>query len=200
MGKSALQVGKRVVGRPKGTVSVSTHVPKPHTPFQWCAQDSMPETQRKQQMLRHEVRKVRGLELRTHDSETSILEGILARGDRRLADVIERAFHEGARMDSWEEHVKLDVWREALEHFAVDPAQFLGTIPVTAKLPWDHFDICSKKVSWRASTARRSAVVRAPRTAKWSDSSFTLRTSPTPTPSDGAWSATIAVSLATSRR
>ena len=141
VGKNALQVGKRVGGRPKVTVSVSTHVPKPHTPFQWCAQDSLAETQRKQQMLRHEVKKVRGLELRTHDSETSILEGILARGDRRLADVIERAYHEGARMESWEEHVRLDLWREALEHYGIDPAQFLGTIPVTARLPWDHFDI-----------------------------------------------------------
>ncbi len=92
-------------------------------------------------MLRHAVRQVRGLELKTHDCETSILEGILARGDRRLGDVIERAYHEGARMDSWEEHVKLGLWREALEHFAIDPAQFLGTIPVTARLPWSHFDI-----------------------------------------------------------
>ncbi|HEY6081773.1 MAG TPA: TIGR03960 family B12-binding radical SAM protein [Polyangiaceae bacterium] len=141
VGQNALRVGKRVGGRPKVTVSVSTHVPKPHTPFQWCAQDSLAQTQRKQQMLRHAVRQVRGLELRTHDSETSILEGILARGDRRLSDVIERAYHEGARMDSWEEHVKLDTWREALAHYGIDPAQYLGTIPVTARLPWDHFDI-----------------------------------------------------------
>ncbi len=141
VGKNALDVGKRVGGRPKVTVSVSTHVPKPHTPFQWCAQDTMPETQRKQQMLRHEARKVRGLDLRVHDSETSVLEGILARGDRRLSDVIERAYHEGARMDSWEEHVKLDTWREATQFYGLDVEQFLGTIPVTAKLPWDHFDI-----------------------------------------------------------
>jgi radical SAM family uncharacterized protein/radical SAM-linked protein len=141
VGKNALAVGKRVGGRPKVTVSVSTHVPKPHTPFQWCAQNSLAETQRKQQILRYEVRKVRGLELKTHDGETSVLEGILARGDRRLADVIERAYHEGARMDSWEEHVKLDTWRGALEHYGIEPAQFLGTIPVTARLPWDHFDI-----------------------------------------------------------
>ncbi|HKY35944.1 MAG TPA: TIGR03960 family B12-binding radical SAM protein [Polyangiaceae bacterium] len=141
VGKNALQVGKRVGGRPKVTVSVSTHVPKPHTPLQWCAQDSLAQTQRKQQMLRHAVKQVRGLELRTHDSETSILEGILARGDRRLSAVIERAYHQGARLDSWEEHVKLDVWREALEHCRVDPAQFLGTIPVNARLPWAHFDI-----------------------------------------------------------
>jgi radical SAM family uncharacterized protein/radical SAM-linked protein len=141
VGKNALQVGKRVGGRPKVTVSVSTHVPKPHTPFQWCAQDALAQTQRKQQMLRQAVKQVRGLELRTHDSETSLLEGILARGDRRLGPVILRAYERGARLDSWEEHVKLDLWKEALEHFAIDPAQFLGTIPVTAKLPWDHFDI-----------------------------------------------------------
>lgn len=141
VGKNALQVGKRVGGRPKVTVSVSTHVPKPHTPFQWCAQDSLSQTQRKQQILRHAVKQVRGLELRTHDSETSLLEGILARGDRRLGPVILRAYERGARLDSWEEHVKLELWREALEHFAIDPAQFLGTIAVTARLPWDHFDI-----------------------------------------------------------
>jgi radical SAM family uncharacterized protein/radical SAM-linked protein len=141
VGQNALQVGKRVGGRPKVTVSVSTHVPKPHTPFQWVAQDSLSQTQRKQQMLRHAARAVRGLELKTHDAETSILEGILARGDRRLGDVIERAYERGARLDSWEEHVKLDVWREALEHFGVDPGQYLNTIAVTARLPWDHLDI-----------------------------------------------------------
>jgi radical SAM family uncharacterized protein len=141
VGKNALAVGKRVGGRPKVTVSVSTHVPKPHTPFQWCAQDSLAQTQRKQQMLRHAVKQVRGLELRTHDSETSLLEGILARGDRRLGPVILRAYERGARLDSWEEHVRLELWREALEHFGIDPAQYLGTIRVSAKLPWDHFDI-----------------------------------------------------------
>jgi radical SAM family uncharacterized protein/radical SAM-linked protein len=141
VGKNALQVGKRCAGRAKVTISVSTHVPKPHTPFQWCAQDPLSEVERKQALLRAAVKGVRGLELRTHDSETSILEGILARGDRRLCNVIERAYLRGARLDSWEEHLKLDVWREALEHFGIDPAWFLGTIPVTARLPWDHIDI-----------------------------------------------------------
>src|SRR5688500_5861096 len=70
VGRNALAVGKRMGKHPRVTVSVSTHVPKPHTPFQWCAQDALAETQRKQQMLRHEVKKTRGLELRTHDSET----------------------------------------------------------------------------------------------------------------------------------
>ncbi|HEV8244283.1 MAG TPA: TIGR03936 family radical SAM-associated protein, partial [Polyangiaceae bacterium] len=82
-----------------------------------------------------------GLKLRTHDATTTVLEGILARGDRRLGPVIERAYLRGARFDSWEDQLRLDVWREALEHHAIDTAPYLGTIPVTARVPWDHLDI-----------------------------------------------------------
>lgn len=142
VGKNALDVGRRVGrGRPKVTVSVSTHVPKPHTPFQWCAMDPLDEVTRKQGILRDCVRGSRGLTLRTHDATGSVLEGVLARGDRSLAAVIERAFDNGARFDSWDEHLKIDVWQEALAHFGVDTGKFLGTIPVGARLPWDHIDV-----------------------------------------------------------
>ncbi|HVU03241.1 MAG TPA: TIGR03960 family B12-binding radical SAM protein [Polyangiaceae bacterium] len=142
VGKNALAVGKRVSrSRPKVTVSVSSHVPKPHTPFQWCAMDSLEEISRKQQILKDEARGVRGLSLRTHDSTTSVLEGVLARGDRRLSDVIERAYLGGARFDSWDDQLRMDLWAEALQHFGIDTAPFLGTIPVTARLPWDHLDV-----------------------------------------------------------
>jgi radical SAM family uncharacterized protein/radical SAM-linked protein len=142
VGKNALATGKRVSkGRPKVTVSVSTHIPKPHTPFQWCAMDPLEEIARKQQMLRDDVKGPRGLKLRLHDSTTSVLEGVLARGDRPLADVIERAYLNGAVFDSWEEHLKMDAWQEALSHFGVDTNRYLGTIPVTARLPWDHIDV-----------------------------------------------------------
>jgi radical SAM family uncharacterized protein/radical SAM-linked protein len=141
VGKNALAVGKRVGKRPKVVVSVSTHVPKPHTPFQWCAQDAIDQVRRKQELLRGAARGVRGLDLRVHDSTTSVLEGVLARGDRRLGFVIERAFLAGARFDSWDDRLRLDVWQEAFAHFNVDTAIYLGTIPVTARLPWDHFDI-----------------------------------------------------------
>ena len=70
-----------------------------------------------------------------------MLEGVFARGDRTLADVLERAFQRGARFDSWEDQVRLDVWQEAFEHFGIEPGTFLGTIPVTARLPWDHIDV-----------------------------------------------------------
>lgn len=147
-GSRTAEVGKEVGGRRVDvTVSVSTHVPKPHTPFQWCAMDSLDEIRRKHALLREEaraqrrVKKSRSVKLRTHDSESSVLEGIFARGDRRLSDVIERAYHHGARFDSWDEQLRLDVWEEALQHYAIPQHRYLGTIPVPARLPWSHIDV-----------------------------------------------------------
>jgi radical SAM family uncharacterized protein/radical SAM-linked protein len=141
VGKNALAVGKRVGKKPTVTVSVSTHVPKPHTPFQWCAQDSWAEVQRKQDMLREDASRVKGLKLRVHESTASVLEGVLSRGDRKLGKVIERAFLHGAQFDSWDDQLKLEAWKEALAFHGIQIEPYLGTIPVTARLPWDHFDI-----------------------------------------------------------
>jgi radical SAM family uncharacterized protein/radical SAM-linked protein len=141
VGRNALAVGKRVGARPTVTVSVSVHVPKPHTPFQWCAMDAPDTIVHKQELLRSAARGVRGLKLRMHDSTASTLEGVLARGDRRLAPVIERAFLRGARFDSWDDRLDIELWREAFDHFGVDMTPFLGTIPVDARVPWDHFDV-----------------------------------------------------------
>ena len=139
--RHTLRVGKSLGRRPQVTVSASTHVPKPHTPFQWCAMDELDEIERKQRLLRDSLRAVRGITLRTHDSRTSWLEGILTRGDRLLADVIERAYVNGARFDSWDEHFRLDIWQEALDYHGIDVARRLGTLPITARLPWDHLDL-----------------------------------------------------------
>jgi radical SAM-linked protein len=141
VGKNALSTGHRVGKRPKVTVSVSIHVPKPHTPFQWCAMDTPEDVERKQALLRDGARGVRGLSLKLHDSVTSYLEGVMARGDRRLGEVIERAYLKGARFDSWEEELRLDVWREAFEHFGIETAPYLATLPLSARLPWDHIDV-----------------------------------------------------------
>ncbi len=141
VGANALAVGKRVGKYPRVTVSVSTHVPKPHTPFQWCAQDSLDEVRRKQAILRDAARRFKGLTLRLHDSSTSILEGVLARGDRRLANVIEDVYLGGGRFDSWEDQLRSDLWQAALERHQIPIEAFLGTIPTSARLPWDHFDI-----------------------------------------------------------
>ena len=143
-GAKALEVGKRAAGRGKPAevvISVSVHVPKPHTPFQWCAIDTIDTIDEKQRILREEVRKVRGLKLKTHDADASMLEGVFARGDRRLADVLELAYKNGARFDSWEEQLKLDVWHDAFDACGIAPKQYLGTLPVTARLPWSHIDV-----------------------------------------------------------
>lgn len=141
VGKNALAVGQKLGKRPKVAVSVSVHVPKPHTPFQWCAMDTVPEIKRKQRMLRDEARPIRHLDLKLHDCDASILEGVLARGDRPLADVIEHAFLAGARFDSWDEELRLELWKAAFDAFDVNTERYLGTIPVGARLPWDHLDI-----------------------------------------------------------
>jgi radical SAM family uncharacterized protein/radical SAM-linked protein len=146
VGGRARAVGKRVKkalgapGAPKVTVSVSTHVPKPHTPFQWCAMDSPAQVRQKQRWLEEEAKAAR-VDLRTHDCETSWLEAVFARGDRSLAPVLERAYRAGARFDSWEDQKKMQIWEDAFAAEGVDPAKFLGTIPVTARLPWDHIDV-----------------------------------------------------------
>jgi len=141
-GARTAEVGRGAAGRRVDvTVSVSTHVPKPHTPFQWAAMDSLGEIDRKHRLLKEQARGHRQVKLRTHGSRSSMLEGIIARGDRRLADVIERAWRNGARFDSWDEQLDIEVWNEALGHHGVDPALYLHTLPVHARLPWSHIDV-----------------------------------------------------------
>jgi radical SAM family uncharacterized protein/radical SAM-linked protein len=140
-GARALGVGKKLQGgKARVTVSVSSHVPKPHTPFQWCAMDAPDVLAKKQRLLEADARLAR-VDLKTHGIDESVLEGIFARGDRSLGDVIEHAYDHGARFDSWEDELKLDIWQRAFEACRIDTSIFLGTIPVTARLPWDHIDV-----------------------------------------------------------
>ncbi|MDH5491846.1 MAG: TIGR03960 family B12-binding radical SAM protein, partial [Myxococcales bacterium] len=146
--RGIVETGRRTLERARGagargaqvTVSVSSHVPKPHTPFQWCAMDPREEILRKQAMLREQARGSR-LKLKTHDSEGSWLEGVLARGDHRLGAVIAQAYDAGARFDSWEEELRLELWASAFESQGIDPGLMLGTLPIDARLPWDHIDV-----------------------------------------------------------
>ncbi len=142
MGARTAAVGRKIGKKNvEVTVSVSTHVPKPHTPFQWAAMDTLSQVSRKQDLLRQTVKPHRNVKLKTHGAEASVLEGIFARGDRTLCDVLERAYRNGARFDSWDDRLRLDVWEEAFAHVGLDRSRFLGTIPVTARLPWDHIDV-----------------------------------------------------------
>lgn len=122
------------------TCSVSTHVPKPHTPFQWCAFNSMEEIHRKHRLLETAAR-ARYVKLKYHEAKGSYLEAILGRADRRVADVVELAFRKGCRFDGWDEQLKFDKWQEALKECGLDPAPYLEEIPVGGRLPWDHLDM-----------------------------------------------------------
>ena len=126
-------------GQLRVTASVSTFSPKPHTPFQWAGQLSLEETRVRQALLRHELGR-RKIEFRWHDARLSLLEGIFARGDRRLADVIETAQRRGARFDGWSEHCRLEVWSAAMAAHGLDPQFYLRRRPLEEKLPWDHLD------------------------------------------------------------
>ncbi|MBI4957310.1 MAG: TIGR03960 family B12-binding radical SAM protein, partial [Myxococcales bacterium] len=149
-GRRAARAGGHNEGRVEVTVSASTHVPKPHTPFQWAAMDPLAEVERKQGLLREVLREAaqgqdrraaRAVRLRTHAADGSVLEGILARGDRRIADVIEHAWRAGARFDSWDDELRLPLWEQALAAHDVEQGRYLGTLPVTARLPWSHIDV-----------------------------------------------------------
>ena len=97
------------------TVSTSWFVPKPHTAFQWDAQIPVEEYQRRVDLLRDELKRDKSITYNWHDPQTSYLEAVLSRGDRRLADVLERVWEKGGRMDSWSEYFDYQRWLDALE-------------------------------------------------------------------------------------
>ena len=123
------------------TVSVGGFVPKPHTPFQWAAQDAPEELARKLRLLKARIAGERALNLRYHDPEPGVVEGLLARGDRRVAAVVQRAYELGARFDGWDEHFSLATWLQAAQECGID----VGWYTTRARDPdevfaWDHLD------------------------------------------------------------
>ena len=102
------------------TVSTSWFVPKPHTAFQWDAQIPVEEYQRRVNLLRDALKRDKSITYNWHDPETSYLEAIFSRGDRRLADVLELAWERGAKMDSWTEYFDFQRWMDALRDCGLD--------------------------------------------------------------------------------
>jgi radical SAM family uncharacterized protein/radical SAM-linked protein len=122
------------------TVSVSTFIPKAHTPFQWCTQVSMDESRRKIHMLRSKL-KGRGLRFKWQNPEMSLLEGLWARGDRRLSRLLVKAYELGCRFDGWSEHFGFNRWQEAIEACGVDIDFYTSRVrDLSEPLPWDHID------------------------------------------------------------
>ncbi len=152
-----LELGKKVVDafyankeKPKGkavevSLSAAAFVPKPFTPFQWFGQDTMELLREKQRELKTGNRS-RRVSVSYHGAETSFLEAVFARGDRRLCTVLEKAVEQGFHFDSWDECFDFDRWRALFELCGLDPAFYANrTRSFNEVLPWDHLDYGIRK-------------------------------------------------------
>ncbi len=127
------------------TTSTSSFIPKPFTPFQWSRQNSREEIVKKQDMLKSSITN-RKIKYNWHNNRTSYLEGVFARGDRRLLPAIIEAVKSGCRFDSWDEHFRFDKWMESFERCGIDADWYLRERSYDEVLPWDHISIgISKK-------------------------------------------------------
>jgi len=136
------RLGRQVRGRNVTvTANVSNFIPKPHTPFQWHGMTSRDYFQEAHRFLRRRV-KMRSVQIKYHDLETSLLEGLISRGDRRLGQVIHRAWQQGARFDAWTDQFQPAIWQEAIAQSGINPAWLLHQ-PYSSDrpLPWDHVGI-----------------------------------------------------------
>jgi radical SAM family uncharacterized protein len=140
--RSLQALGRRVRGRTVDIgVSVATFVPKPHTPFQWAPLADRETIARRQALLREHARG-RGIHLSWTDWDSTWLEALLSRGDRRLGKVLLRAWRLGARFDAWSEHFRPDIWRRALAEEGIDDRACTSRErSVDDPLPWDAVDV-----------------------------------------------------------
>ncbi len=134
-------LGRKAKGkRPQIRVSVSTFVPKPHTPFQWVAQASQTELEAKHELLKLGLRRT-GSRLSWTDPKVSQLEAVLSRGDRRLGKVIYRAWQLGSTFDAWDEHFNYENWLRAFDEARLEPSFYAQRErPLDELLPWAHID------------------------------------------------------------
>ncbi len=125
---------------PSVTLSVASFVPKPFTPFQWAAQDSIETLSEKQLFLKNEIRN-RKIRYNYHQSDVSVLEGVFARGDRKLNKVLLRAHELGCKLDGWNECFSLEKWEQAFSDCDIDMAFYTRARDYDEILPWDFVDI-----------------------------------------------------------
>ena len=132
-------IGRKASGKvPQINVSASSFIPKPWTPFQWSPQITMAEGLAKQSVLRRELSRLK-LDFKWHDADMSVVEGVFARGDRRLSRAILNAFNKGCRFDGWSEMFDYNKWMESFREAGVAPAFYINRPrPFDEIFPWDH--------------------------------------------------------------
>jgi radical SAM superfamily enzyme YgiQ (UPF0313 family) len=142
MAETIARIGKDVTGRfADVTASVSNFVPKPHTPYQWNGMRDRDYFHWAHRYLRSKVR-IKSVTVKCHSIETSLLEGIMTRGDRRVAAALEEAWRRGARLDAWTEHFDARLWWGVFDDLGIDvPFYSQRARPVEEVLPWDHIHV-----------------------------------------------------------
>jgi radical SAM superfamily enzyme YgiQ (UPF0313 family) len=142
MAEEIASIGKQVLGRyVEVTASVSNFVPKPHTPYQWNGMQTREYLRWAGQYLRNR-RRIRSVQIKQHDVECSLLEGVLTRGDRRIAPALEEAWRRGCRFDGWKECFKPEVWWKTFEDMGIDTIWYSQrSRPMSEILPWDHVNV-----------------------------------------------------------
>ncbi len=131
-------------GRCQVTVSAATFVPKPHTPFEREPQLSVDQGFARIDFLKERLRHKK-FKLKWHDPRQSYLEGVFCRGDRRLADLVEQAWRDGARLDAWSDHFSLPRWQAVAAGLNLDLDRYLRRRDAAEPLPWDHLDVGVKR-------------------------------------------------------
>ena len=125
----------------KVNVSVATFIPKPHTPFQWASQISLDESRSRIDWLRNQLR-LPGVQFKWQNPEVSFLEGLWARGDRRLSNLLMVAFDKGCRFDGWSDRFDFNKWQQAIADVNIDLDFYMRRQrELTEPLPWDHIDV-----------------------------------------------------------
>lgn len=132
------KIGK--IGFSRINISISTMIPKPHTPFQWMEMLGLEDIKKRQEYIKRNIRKG-NIKLDFHNPNLSVLEAVLGRGDRGLGDVIYKAWQIGARFDQWKECFRFDLWEEAFNYCRIKMEDYLRKLDYNEPLPWDHIDI-----------------------------------------------------------
>jgi radical SAM superfamily enzyme YgiQ (UPF0313 family) len=142
MAEEITRISREATGRYKEvTASVSNFVPKPHTPYQWNGMASRDYLRWAGRYMKGRC-KLRSVKVKQHDVECSLLEGILTRGDRRVAPALEEAWRRGARLDGWSECFQPQLWWQTFADLGIDVEWYSHrSRPMTEVLPWDHVNV-----------------------------------------------------------
>ena len=120
-------------------VTVSVFIPQPHTPFQYSRQNNIDEVREKISIIKDRTKKVRGIKIRANYSYKTVVEGIFSRGDRKVGEILLKAYKNGALFDDWKEEFNEEAWKDAIDS-TIDPNLYLSEIPLGKTLPWDFID------------------------------------------------------------